>query len=263
MDFDEFCSAGQDEWRETFGLTLPTQLYLETNRDEIDKNAFRWQVQLTPMKVEIVDQFSQKYPTALVDFFDVPPPVLYMSGNQGIVESHPKLAIINSRTLSTTGKELLNTFLANISDEHTLVTSFYKQVYRRVGEVALERRVPVILVSDRGLLQTRQSRLFKGLHENTLVISPFAPDDVGTPSSGPRRDAIIIALADILVGLEIREGGTMDRLLTRAINKGKTVWIYKPKYITLNTTGNWKLIELGARPFEDVETVVVEIQGLI
>lgn len=263
MEFNDFLNAGQSVWRETFGLTLPTQLYIENNRAEIDKLAFEWQVQLTPMNVEIIDRFSPSYPTMLNEFFDVPPPVLYLSGNRKVIDFRPKISFLNSRILSTRGKELLNRFLASISETFTTIASFYRTPYRKVAEAALERNSPLILVSDRGLLQAKRSKLFKNLHENTLVLSPFAPDDVGTASSGPRRDAIIVALSDVLVGLEIREGGTMDRLLSRAIKMGKTVWIYKPRYITSSTTGNWKLIELGAKPFDIEENILSKILSSI
>lgn len=50
----------------------------------------------------------------------------------------------------------------------------------------------------------------------TLLISPFRPDGRWQKGNGPRRDKLLIALADTIVAMELKPGGRMEELCLKA-----------------------------------------------
>jgi hypothetical protein len=82
----------------------------------------------------------------------------------------------------------------------------------------------------------------------TLFVSPFRLDGVWQKGNGPRRDQLIVALADRIVGVEIRKGGTMERLLKKGLRLGKKVFIAQLAGYPASSSANWELIGTGAIP---------------
>ena len=53
--------------------------------------------------------------------------------------------------------------------------------------------------------------------------TPFRPDNHATPRNGRRRDELIAALGDIVVALSARDGGEVERICLRSLDRGQCV----------------------------------------
>lgn len=256
---EDFLRASRETWQKVYRLPAPVVEYLVKRSEEIDRIAFEWQIGLTPLRVRVLAEYHATYPDRVRAFFEVPPPILYWSGDLKRFPDVHWIAWVSSRTRTHQGKRMLDRVLEWIPGMPQglgVVTSFYRPVYRRVAQASLQSQHPTVLVPDRGLLQIRRSPLMKMRHPATWIVSPFAPDDVGTGGSGPKRDQMLVALADTVVGIEIRGGGVMESVLQRALDKGKAVWVYQPPYPTPATEGNFHLIAQGAQPFQEISVLL-------
>ena len=253
---EDFFQATQETWRKVFRLPGPVVEHLAHRSPEIDRLAFEWQVGLTPLRARVLSESHPAYPDRVRSFFETPPPILYWVGDCEAFPTHRWVSWVSSRTLTARGQRILSDLVDRIPKLPTsigVVSSFYRPVYRRIARASLAAHRPTLLVPDRGFLQVRNSPLMKMRHEQTWIVSPFAPDDVGTGGSGPKRDQMLVALSDRVVGLEIRAGGVMERVLQQALQKSKTVWVYQPPYPTTSNEGNFHLLAQGARPFRDLQ----------
>jgi hypothetical protein len=113
-----------------------------------------------------------------------------------------------------------------------------------------------LVVLDRGLLAAFGGDLERdpfGLgpgrgrfdSQRTLVLSPFRPDDHAVPRSGRRRDALLTALADIVVAVSARPGGEVERCCLAALDRGQCVLVWQG--------GNSALVAAGALPLDPAD----------
>ncbi|MGH8104370.1 MAG: DNA-processing protein DprA [bacterium] len=215
--------------------------------------------------VRIVTVLESDYPQNIREYYEKPPPVLYLYGNAGLLDTK-KVAILSSRAAGGATLEEINRFSDAAADAGaTLVSSPSRVVYNIVALKAKVRQAPQIVAADRGLLQVfgkdwgrdpvpLARRLDRALDlDRTLVISPFSLDDVGTRGSAILRDRLVVAMADIALGLSIRAGGNLHKELERALKRGKPVVAVKG----LETPrGNLALLLAGAEPIAPDETLL-------
>ncbi|HYD48761.1 MAG TPA: hypothetical protein VEB21_10455, partial [Terriglobales bacterium] len=79
----------------------------------------------------------------------------------------------------------------------------------------------------------------------TLVVSPFRLMDHAVAHNGQRRDEIIAALADVIVAVEVRPGGIIERVCLQALDQGQTVLSWYGE--------NAGLVAAGATPIEEAD----------
>lgn len=218
---------------------------------------------LTEKGIKLLDLLDPNYPEELKNFpfREGPPPLLYLKGNTGNFKIPKKVAIISSREVSPIGEKIYREVLEKLpkTKEIAIVSSPYRHTYRMVTDYFLSlKENPLILVSCRGLLQTKR-KIMENHWEGLLILSPFALEDVGTPSSIQRRDKVIISLSSTIIAIEVREGGNMFEFLKIALKTGKKVYVYKPPFSTTTSSGNTSLIENGAIPFRDFSEDIVNL----
>jgi hypothetical protein len=71
----------------------------------------------------------------------------------------------------------------------------------------------------------------------TLVLSPFRLRDPAVARNGPRRDQLVAALADIVVAVDTRPGGQMERICFEALDRGQCVLSWLGRNVGLVAAG--------------------------
>jgi predicted Rossmann fold nucleotide-binding protein DprA/Smf involved in DNA uptake len=175
-----------------------------------------------------------EYPARVRQRLDPVPAVLYTFGARAGLTA-PTLAVLNSRTI---GEHAVAASLAVVqaaaAQGLTLVTGGMKTSYRIAAVAGRAAAAPRAIVLDRGIFATFGARMDRDPFgfgpgrsaldaERTLVLSPFRLMDHATPRNGQRRDAMIAALADVIVAVHARAGGQIERVCLEALDRGQCV----------------------------------------
>jgi len=196
------------------------------------------------------------YPARVRRRLQPPPTVLYGTGALDVLRG-PTLAVLNSRTVSEHSVSAsLAAVQAAAAQGFTLVGSGMKTAYRITAVASRAAAAPRVIVLDRGIFATFGARLDRDPSgfgpgrsqldvDRTLVLSPFRLMDHASPRSGQRRDALVVALADVIVAVHARAGGGMERVCLEALDRGQSVLSWYGE--------NAGLVAAGATPIAEAD----------
>ncbi|MBX3026040.1 DNA-processing protein DprA [bacterium] len=185
-----------------------------------------------------------------------PPPLAYLHGDPGLLR-RPIVALLHSRLVdATTVTGTLRLARAVAAAGCALAVGGMKTTHRVAAAAARNLGAPRLIVLDRGLLAAFGGHLDRdpfGLGPRrapfdptgTLVLSSFRPDDHAVPRSGRRRDALIAALADLVVAVHARPGGEIERVCHAALARGQRVAVWRAHNRGLVAAGGLALDEPG------------------
>lgn len=117
------------------------------------------------------------------------------------------------------------------------VTGHDRPAYKRLALSAQRLNRPTIYVMDRGLREAlgpafdrppfSAARIRDTVFDakRDLALSSFRLDDHALGGNNRRRDRIIYALADVIIALDVRAGGSMVAECLRAHAQGRIVWV--------------------------------------
>jgi len=191
------------------------------------------------------------YPRAWEQYLAAPPAVVFAIGEADLLEQ-PAAAVLNSRTPSAEAIVATRVVVETAAREDFAIASGAMKLGHRVAAAsARAAQAPRIVVLDRGIfaaLGDETERDIFGLtsghlrldRTRTLVLSPFRLNNHAAPANGARRDALIAALADLVILVEARPGGHMERLGLDMLARGKVVVSWRGQ--------NHALVAAGARP---------------
>lgn len=240
----DFFSLSKEEYSSIYSLSKQT-IEAISEKEELWKKGETLLKKLKEMGIQIVIPGESLYPSSIRNHYKFPPPILYLWGNVNLLLGN-KVALINSRSMDEKGakvsKEIVRFFL---SKSYIPVTSNYKRSYVLVLSIAQQKGAPSIIVADRGILTLKEKGRLRLDKAKNLLISAFAPYDVGTPTGIKRRDQLIFALSDIIIAVQIRRGGIMEEEVLNAWKKGKEVMVVPWDTYTQRNYGNYELIEKG------------------
>jgi predicted Rossmann fold nucleotide-binding protein DprA/Smf involved in DNA uptake len=177
------------------------------------------------------------YLRGLEAFYAGAPPLLYVLGNRDLLDA-PTVAVVNSAQPTRDGLGYTFALATRLAEAgQTLLTSGENSSYNLVGLGAKLAGAHVIVVLHHGLLEplTRNGTrdplpLARQVGEEidltrTLLISPFRLDGRWQKGNGPRRDALLAALARTLVAVEVKGAGTMQSLCQKAQAQRRRVFV--------------------------------------
>ncbi len=139
----------------------------------------------------------------------------------------------------------------------TFVGGFQSPMEREFLDLLLRGSASVVVCPARGLDRMRMLKVWNPLlDDGRLMFLSFFDDRVRRPTAATaaERNARIAALSDTILIAHAEIGGKTEALCREAIEDGKPVF-------TLASTDNAHLIELGARPVDAANPVVLN-QGL-
>jgi predicted Rossmann fold nucleotide-binding protein DprA/Smf involved in DNA uptake len=162
-------------------------------------------------------------------------PLLFAYGALGLLEE-PSVALANSATVSPAGLAATDAVADALARRDVaLVTSTNREAYKAAATAAKRHAGPAMMVLDRGIREAfpaglerepvAAARVWDEAFDPDLqlLLSPFGWRERWTARSGARRDALIFDLADVILAVDVRSGGIMDRECRAAPERGKRV----------------------------------------
>lgn len=239
---------------EEYGLPPEAVRRLTDDRRQFDDRC-RWlAVELDRIGGRALVAHHPAYPERLRYRMSLPPPVLSGFGSWNVL-AEPTLAVLNSRTVTErTVTASLAIARAAVAQGLTLVGGGMKASYRITSVAARASAAPRVVVLDRGIFaafgtQTDRDPFGFGPGRGpldlgrVLVLSPFRLGDHAVAHNGQFRDETIAALADIIVAVEARPGGIIERVCLQALDQGQTVLSWYGE--------NAGLVAAGATPIDE------------
>lgn len=253
-----FWNLSADSLQHEFKLHPRAAECIITRKEELLAECRKLSGYTSQLGIRVITILDPDYPPALKDYSSSPPPILYAHGNLSLLYDQ-KYAVVSSSRISPFTVEKTRQISSILAEKGlSVVTSHNTYSYQISGLAAKSRNAPVILVLDRGILSAfpqglgwepvAQARIWN-LRFNPskdLVLSQFRLYDNWIGSNARERDRMVFALADVVVGVEIRSGGVMESECMRAEKKGREVYVYKPDENI--PPGNEYLIGNGLRP---------------
>ena len=209
--------------------------------------------------VRIVPLGDALYPAGWARHGDPPPPLAYLHGEPRLLH-RPLVALLHSRLVDeATVTATVRIARAAAAAGCGLAVGGMKTTHRLAAATARALGAPRVIVLDRGLLAAFAGALdrdpfgFGPRHPvfdpcGTLVLTPFRPDDHAVPRSGRRRDALIAALADLVVAVQARPGGEIEQVCVRALARGQAVAVWQAHNARLAAAGAAALVERVLAP---------------
>lgn len=232
--WDEFWSASEPELISRFGVPPKSARWIANKRDWILGERQRVLTRLRGMSAFVVTSEDAAYPEALRRMPDYPP-LLVMKGNPSLLDRE-KMGLLSSRNPSWRDVSLIGSIILGLRDRGVAIVSGAGAIQHYVpGYWGLLAEVPVIWVLDRGMLTAYRNHPGEHLaplaridgliwnEEFELAISPFSPEDVGTPGGLLLRDRVIAWLSDTLVGWGLRANGNAIKALRERYKSGGRV----------------------------------------
>lgn len=250
----DFLAIGVEGLREEYRVNARGAAAWVARQREMVRMADELQSRLDPLGVRMVTLADATYPSAIEQFDPDPPGILYLYGNERLLES-PSVAILSSRQSPPVALERME----SLAEEHVLagrviVSGHDTPEYQRVAVVPLRWGAPRILVLDTGLFAAlgvdlkeepfRAGRLWRFQFDarSDLVVTGVNPLGKFHRQSNRIRDRILGGLARQIDLVAPREGGNMERMAILALRAGRPVRIDSESELAE------RLFALGATP---------------
>lgn len=243
-------------YRDEYRLPPAAVDSLTRHRRDYDEHCDRLAAQLLAHGGLALLRGDAGYPRAWVQYLEQPPPFVFALGDTALLQQ-PAAAVLNSRSPSAEAIIATRAVVTRAGrDGFCVVSGAMKLGHRIAAASARAAQAPRVIVLDRGLfaaLGDETERDIFGLasghlrldRTRTLVLSPFRLNNHAAPVNGARRDALIAALADVVISIEARPGGHMEELGLDMLARGKAVVSWRG--------GNRTLIGAGARELEEAD----------
>ncbi len=237
-----FLELAPDALIRDYDLPARVAEYLHANRAALlaKSGELLRAVRLHPL--HLLSTESAGYPARLERFDATPPPLLFALGHLGLID--PPLPTRFTFTIAVSNGAA--PAILNRQDEIAAglveaggvpVAGHDRAAYKRLALAAQRRNRSTLYVFDRGLREAlgpdfdrppfSAARIRDAVFEveRDLALSPFRLDDHGLGANNRRRDALVFALSDLVIALDVRAGGMMMQECLRARNQGRPVYI--------------------------------------
>jgi hypothetical protein len=184
--------------------------------------------------VDVLLAGQPEYPAALSDF-SRKWPLNFAYGALGLLEG-PRVALVNSRTVSNRALAATDALADALARRDvTLVASINKESYIAAATAAKRHAGASIMVLDRGIAEAFPTGIKRDPvaparvwdedfdPDLQLLLSPLGWRQRWNRRSSAQRDALVVDLADVVIALDVRSGGNMERECLRAAKDGKPV----------------------------------------
>jgi DNA processing protein len=200
--------------------------------------------------IKIITIYDDVYPDLLREICD-PPFVLYLKGNQNIINKQFMLSIIGARKPTAFAKIICDSLILGLIRENCVIVSGMASGCDSIAHnSAIFHNGTTIAVVGCGLdyIYPKENRhLFNELSLNHLVISEYPYYIRPEKRYFPRRNRIIAGLSKGLIVLEAKEkSGTMITA-NFAIQYNREVFAVPGPIIMEEYKGNHRLIQDGAK----------------
>jgi predicted Rossmann fold nucleotide-binding protein DprA/Smf involved in DNA uptake len=219
--------------RENYGLPPATVARLCREREAMRTEANELVERMAVGGVGVWLPDHAAYPARWRERLDACPPIVFGLGTP-VALAGETLAVLNSRNLSERAVTVTIRVVQAAAAHGLAVVSGGMKATHRIPAVLGRAASGRAIVLDRGLFASFGRHLDRdpfGLGpeaaaldaDRTLVLSPFRLRDHAVARNGARRDALVAALADIVVAVSTRAGGEIERVCFAALDRGQCV----------------------------------------
>lgn len=251
---EEFLSLSPEALREEYKLTPKAATHLAGGGAEALAQTDALEKRLGGLGVTLVTTADARYPSLVEEMDPDPPGVLFLYGNQRLLERQT-FAVLSSRNALPADLDQIETLTeTGVLDGEVLVAGHDRPEYQRAAVVPLRWGAPRILCLDRGLFRVlgsdlrdeafRAARLWRYQFDpqTDLVVSPFRPESDFVGVNNQIRDRLVGCLSHRIDLVHMSESGNMAKLARLALKAGRRVRVCD------RIVGYRTLIELGAEP---------------
>lgn len=221
----------------------------DVQRDGFDNADVQVYTLNSPFDVKFISVLDIEYPGELKKCLSTnTPPVLSYIGNINLLNSK-KVGFSGSRKVSDKGIAIACDCVEQLSEKDICIVSGYASgVDHIVQKAAMEQNLPTIIVLPEGIENFRIKQEFKEIWDwdKVLVLSEFMPNDKWMQGRAMTRNNTIVGLSDIMIVVEAGESGGSFDAGTRAIEKGKYLFVPQYNIAPTSALGNNILINKGA-----------------
>jgi DNA processing protein len=197
-----------------------------------------------------------RFPTRLTD---VKPRIkgIWLRGPSELTESYPLVAIVGTRQMSRYGKQVLADIVPKlVAMGYVTVSGFMYGIDIEMHRLTIEARGRTIAVLGWGIdypvVTENMSLYHKFLDSSSLFVSELQPNQSGARWTFPRRNRIVVGLADIVIVVEagLASGSLNSADWARQMNKPLYA-VPGNIYSTVSAGCNTLIAEGLALPFGD------------
>jgi DNA processing protein len=242
-----------------FGVALDAIAKLEAP-DE--KTLERWRAWLSKPQRTLVTFGSAAYPTRLAQLADAPL-ALWVEGPEPALLSAPQLAIVGSRSPTTSGRETAEQFARYLSQRGLTITSgLATGIDGASHRGALGQLGGTVAVLGSGIdviFPRVHTQLAADIAARNLVVSEYAPGISPQKYFFPRRNRIIagLSLGTLVVEATRRSGSLITA--GQAMDFGREVFAIPGSIHNPLARGCHALIRQGAKLVEEAADILVEL----
>ncbi|WP_419096083.1 DNA-processing protein DprA [Rossellomorea pakistanensis] len=214
-------------------------------------------------EIQLLTILDNQYPPLLKQIYD-PPWVLFLKGNQNLLEKENKIAIVGSRKADNYTDHALHILVPKLVQKgYVIVSGLALGADEKAHRKTIEYNGSTIGVLGGGffhLYPERNSKLAQMMMRDQLVISEFPPDTKPQKWCFPLRNRIISGLSKgIIVTQAAERSGT---LITAeyGLNEGREVFALPGSIHHPLSKGTNQLIQQGAKLITSSEDVFSELE---
>lgn len=215
------------------------------------------------LRDQVVTLIDAAYPKLLAEIID-PPLVLHVRGDVGLL-ARDGLAIVGSRRASPYAINVA-THLANQLGPTGLVivSGLARGVDAASHEAALDAASATIGVLGTGIdiiYPRSNTRLFRRMESQGLIVSEFPPGTPPKPEHFPIRNRIIsgLTLGTVIVEATNKSGSLITA--RTAAEQGREVFAVPGSIFSRGSEGTHRLIQYGAKLVHEAQDVLDELRG--
>lgn len=230
-------SASEEMLREDYGFHPEAASHFARRKEKLQKDAQLLHVSLRRAGAAAIHRMDPRYPERFKRLTDAPP-LLYAVGDLALMDEPSVCFLASSNATPETLTRLRSLADAVAREGHPIVTGHNRDVYQSSALAAAQFCSPVLYMLDCGLFSISASghdhpfsaaRIHPAEDQRRLFLSPFRPKDPWIGHNNRKRDHLIAAFAHIVVAVDIRPGGVMERECRAALRRGQRVIALAPE----------------------------------
>ncbi|MBX7382337.1 DNA-processing protein DprA [Clostridium chauvoei] len=197
---------------------------------------------------------SKDYPRELL-FIEEPPYILFYKGDLSLLKNR-RVAIVGARQCTCYGKEVAKAISVELTKNLITIVSGLASGIDAIAHKETLNYGKTIAVLGCGIdvvYPKSNSRLYKDVEKNGLILSEFLPGTKPFSYNFPRRNRIISGLSEAIIVIEasLKSGSLIT--VSFALEQGKDVMAVPGSVLQKYSLGCNKLIRDGAIVFTELE----------
>lgn len=223
----------------------------------------RWRAWLDAPHRALVALGSEQYPPRLAALGHDAPLALWVQGQDVGLLATPQLAMVGSRSPTTSGRETAQQFAKYLSDRGLTITSGLAVgidgASHRGALQGLSNTIAVLGGGLDSLFPREHHRLAAEIADRGLLVSEYSPREGPQKFHFPRRNRIIagLALGTLVVEATRRSGSLITA--QRALDYGREVFAIPGSIHNPLARGCHQLIRSGAKLVEEAADIFLEL----